>query len=612
MTVLSQVSSVSYATDGVSRGPFTVPFYFLLDSDLVVQSTVGTTVTLALNSAYTVSGAGDPNGGSITTIAALPTGILTITRDPAIIQDASYGEHGRFPAKSHEKALDRRTMVEQALKMRADGLATRMAAVETKADSAISTNTIQESEIAGASLLAHQALAAAGGATRPIAAIELTDYGVHSFNNVNVALQAALSDGAALGLPVHIPAGFWIVTASAVWPTANNNFPGIFGDGRDTVFVLQDFNGPVISAVVQPGVPQTTKMVRNLQVQAQWTTPPAGYNTGTNQWTSATTANVARLLSITGATDGWSYSLFDNLGGYGVHDIVHIDTDTITTGTGQESESGWNVFNNFYGGPGSLGVYPHSYIHWADASSTGNLYTDFSGGAKVAMVYFGGGASAVVGDIVCDGMQVGTGRAIYVDGLAGPYGRNIRVSGQIDAGSIEVIAFASRSANNLKLSGTFGGSAPWSGIDWLELSEVHDLGESHWGAGGPVISSIAAPAAHTDDLWIITLKPKTMVRAEVSIVGRVGGKGDGGSIYVIDMIYDGTNPATVAIKDTTQLVAGGGSPPAGWPVIGANLTANNIIHLQGIYTDTSASDLHTNITARHGAFKVQRGANVPF
>jgi hypothetical protein len=132
MTVLSQVSSVSYSTDGVTTGPFTVPFYFLENTDLVVQSTVGTTLTLVLGRDYAVTGAGDPAGGSVTTTVAMPAGTLTIYRDPPIIQPAAYSDHGRFPAASHEKALDRRTMVEQRLKQRADDLTTRIAAAEAR------------------------------------------------------------------------------------------------------------------------------------------------------------------------------------------------------------------------------------------------------------------------------------------------------------------------------------------------------------------------------------------------------------------------------------------------------------------------------------------------
>ncbi len=52
----------------------------------------------------------------------------------------------------------------------------------------------------------------------------------------------------------------------------------------------------------------------------------------------------------------------------------------------------------------------------------------------------------------------------------------------------------------MKLSGTFRGSAPWSGIDDLRLSEVHDLGESHWGAGGPVAGAPQAAGKHTVEL----------------------------------------------------------------------------------------------------------------
>lgn len=123
MTVTSTVSRVTYNTNGSTTGPFVVGFYFLADTDLVVQTTIaGIVSTLVKDTDYTVSGAGNPSGGSVTTLAAQPTGTLTIYRNPAMIQDAAYQDHGRFPAASHERALDRLTMVEQRLAERADDL----------------------------------------------------------------------------------------------------------------------------------------------------------------------------------------------------------------------------------------------------------------------------------------------------------------------------------------------------------------------------------------------------------------------------------------------------------------------------------------------------------
>jgi hypothetical protein len=70
-----------------------------------------------LNTHYTVSGAGNPAGGSITTITGPPsaTEILTIERNVPYTQLTHYVPNDPFPAASHEMALDKLTMEIQQL-----------------------------------------------------------------------------------------------------------------------------------------------------------------------------------------------------------------------------------------------------------------------------------------------------------------------------------------------------------------------------------------------------------------------------------------------------------------------------------------------------------------
>ncbi len=118
MTVNTTTSRVSYAGNG-STTAFAVNFYFLASADLVVIKTTssGAQTTLVLNTDYTVSGAGNPAGGTVTcTTAPASTESLVIFRAPAETQLTDYQANDPFPAETHERALDKLTMIAQRLK----------------------------------------------------------------------------------------------------------------------------------------------------------------------------------------------------------------------------------------------------------------------------------------------------------------------------------------------------------------------------------------------------------------------------------------------------------------------------------------------------------------
>lgn len=119
MTIETTTNRISYTGSGTT-GPFSFPYYFLADGDLtVIKTTIadGTEETLTLTTDYTVSGAGEAAGGSVTLVATLSSAYkLTIIRDPDILQPADYPPNDRFPAATHEEALDRATMIMQRLK----------------------------------------------------------------------------------------------------------------------------------------------------------------------------------------------------------------------------------------------------------------------------------------------------------------------------------------------------------------------------------------------------------------------------------------------------------------------------------------------------------------
>lgn len=124
MTVSSTQSYVEYNADGVTA-TFTIPFYFLLNSDIsvMVADSAGNISELVNGNDFTVTGAGDSGGGSLTfgTVTASGKTIL-IYRNPPVTQETKYYENGKFPAASHEAALDKLTMLIQEYGWRFDSL----------------------------------------------------------------------------------------------------------------------------------------------------------------------------------------------------------------------------------------------------------------------------------------------------------------------------------------------------------------------------------------------------------------------------------------------------------------------------------------------------------
>lgn len=115
MTVPTEISkSGPYAGAGTT-GPFVVDFPFLEDGHLrvVKTDTDGVDTVLTLNVDYTVSGAGG-SSGTVTLTDPLAVGeMLTIVRSVPVTQEADYVPNDPFPAQSHERALDKLTMIAQ-------------------------------------------------------------------------------------------------------------------------------------------------------------------------------------------------------------------------------------------------------------------------------------------------------------------------------------------------------------------------------------------------------------------------------------------------------------------------------------------------------------------
>lgn len=114
MTVASTDNREVFNGNGVTVA-FAFPRKFFLDTDLKVYVD-GVLNTLSTD--YTVSGAGDENGGTVTFLVAPPsgTGNVVILRDPAATQERDFVENDPLPVEEVENALDLLTMLIQRLK----------------------------------------------------------------------------------------------------------------------------------------------------------------------------------------------------------------------------------------------------------------------------------------------------------------------------------------------------------------------------------------------------------------------------------------------------------------------------------------------------------------
>lgn len=119
MSIATATSKIQYTLSGTVQA-LPIPFYFLQNADIkAVRSRAGVAdYVMVLNTDYTLTGAGDEDGGTLTTIATnMQVGdIITIKRDIAITQTVNYVYNDRFPAETHERALDKLTMIVQQLK----------------------------------------------------------------------------------------------------------------------------------------------------------------------------------------------------------------------------------------------------------------------------------------------------------------------------------------------------------------------------------------------------------------------------------------------------------------------------------------------------------------
>lgn len=121
MTIGSATYLVSFAGNGVTTS-FAVP-YFLKNADIkvILKSAAGVETALTNPTHFSVAGAGDSNGGTLTMVTAPASGETLIAyRDPFPVQELDLVPNDPLPADSVEDQLDYLTMMIQRLAGRVD------------------------------------------------------------------------------------------------------------------------------------------------------------------------------------------------------------------------------------------------------------------------------------------------------------------------------------------------------------------------------------------------------------------------------------------------------------------------------------------------------------
>jgi hypothetical protein len=125
MTVSTTIIK-NFHNGNASTTNFAYQFRILEDTDLLViirTNSTGAETTKTLSTHYTVAGAGDASGGSITfTVGNTPAigETVVIRRNVPQTQAIDYIANDPFPAETHEEGLDRGTMVAQQVAEESD------------------------------------------------------------------------------------------------------------------------------------------------------------------------------------------------------------------------------------------------------------------------------------------------------------------------------------------------------------------------------------------------------------------------------------------------------------------------------------------------------------
>ena len=273
MTISTTASRISYNGNGVTT-EFSFPYRFLTNGDLVVLSvsSTGVETTKTLTTDYTLTGAGDDAGGSVTMLVAPASGTrLIIYRDTGITQETDYISGDPFPAETHERALDRLTMIAQEIGSDADrsikvpvgdssSLTTVLPAAANRLDKFIvfdsvtgetELSTVTQTQVASAVAAAYAAgstadavtflQAGTGAVSQSVQAVLrrfkfIGDFGTLGAGNDAAIFQAALDDASGTHAVIMIP-GNTTIQLGAGSVTSDGAVRVVGLGGRDRTYI---------------------------------------------------------------------------------------------------------------------------------------------------------------------------------------------------------------------------------------------------------------------------------------------------------------------------------------------------------------------------------------
>ncbi|MEZ7198299.1 phage tail fiber protein [Pseudodesulfovibrio karagichevae] len=171
MTISSTETKAIYTGDG-STVNFPIPFMFLRNEDIRVLVIDGNGLELPRSEGtdYRLSGVGEQMGGTCTLSEPPEAGrTVVISREPALVQEVDYVENDAFPAATHEAALDKLTMICQALAEKLDrALTFRISSAVTGVNLPDPGPDLVLAWNAGGDNLVNKNVADAGGLTIPV------------------------------------------------------------------------------------------------------------------------------------------------------------------------------------------------------------------------------------------------------------------------------------------------------------------------------------------------------------------------------------------------------------------------------------------------------------